>query len=107
MNILIICHWSFHFRHLSVAQKAKKSNVTAQPILLKLDKILSILKEEDINTLSKLEKKGSLELFAVTGEYLVVPRVYDESDDAPLPYIHVKNNVCPLYKCKVGNTQTA
>ena len=83
------------------AYSAKKSGQYADKKSFSIEELTALVKDKDIiHTLQEAASNGIIAVFSVPGENLVVPSFSSPTHEAPLNYIHVRNDSCPLSSCK-------
>ena len=88
-------------KHLGDAYSAKKSGQYADKKSFSIEELTALVKDKDIiHTLQEAASNGIIAVFSVPGENLVVPSFSSPTHEAPLNYIHVRNDSCPLSSCK-------
>ena len=89
-------------RHIKLAEEAFKAELFAQEIKVSAEKLKKKLKnkisKQKIDELASDE--GSISIFVLPGNHVVVPSCTEQSAEAPLPYLHLKKDICHFSKCK-------
>ena len=58
------------------------------------------LKPDDLEKMKKANSDGMIKVFSAPGNNLLVPSLTDITHSCPVPYIHLRNLVCPIPSCK-------
>jgi hypothetical protein len=89
--------------HLEKAAAAQTNNVKADEFKVKFEKLQSLkLEKNDLELLKASCSKtdGMVTLYSLPGNNMVVPSLHVKTHDNPLPFLHLRNRVCPLIVCK-------
>jgi hypothetical protein len=88
-------------KHLGDAQEAKNANEYADRNDIKIEDLRKVLKNPpDLKILQEASNQGIISVFSLPGDNMVVPTCTLPTHEAPLNYIHIRNDKCPLGSCK-------
>ena len=63
------------------------------------------LKEDYLEKLKKANSDGTIKVYSAPGNNLIVPSLTDITYSCPVPYIHLRNLVCPIPSCKAKKSK--
>ena len=87
--------------HLKAAQEALIQRRYAEVKKVKVRKIKKNIKNEtDLKVFEEFSSNGIINVFVIPGDVLVVPSFSSPTHDCPVDYIHIRNQKCPLARCK-------
>ena len=92
---------SLYCPHLVEAQNALTNGEYADKKTLELETLKKLVKgEEIIKELTEASSAGKIDVWELPDKIFIVPSFAPPSHESPIEYIHVKNESCPLSKCK-------
>lgn len=92
--------------HIKEADFALKKEQFASQHSAKLEDLKKLnLSDKDFNKLQGESKQGHITVYSAPGKNIIVPSLSAITHNCPLPYIHLRNNACPLPSCKASRSK--
>ena len=88
------------------AQNALTDGEYADKKTLELDTLKKLVKSDEvIKELTEASSAGKIDVWELPDKIFIVPSFSPPSHESPVEYIHVKDDNCPLSKCRQGKSK--
>ena len=97
---------TLYCEHLVAAQTALVSREYADKKTVELATMRKLIKSDEvINELASISTSGQIDIWKLPDNIYVVPSFSPPSHESPTEYLHIRNDKCPLSKCKEGKSK--